>query len=127
MAKNTVVLKGNLTNEPFFDYLPGKDGPVPFMRFVLAVERHPPRPRGVDYIQVMAYGACATRSYAYLRAGSEIFVDGWLRIRDGKDERGKAMLRYEVVADELTFLRNIEWERGNEALARLGNEGNHGD
>ena len=56
MAKNPISLKGNLTRDPFFDYLDGRDGPVPFMRFTLAVDRHPPRQAGTDYLQVLVYG-----------------------------------------------------------------------
>ena len=37
MAKNSIALKGNLARDPFFDYLSGRNSPVPFMRFTLAV------------------------------------------------------------------------------------------
>jgi single-stranded DNA-binding protein len=115
MAKNSIALKGNLARDPFFDYLSGRNSPVPFMRFVLAVDRHPPRREGTDYLQVVAYGQRALHDHAFLRQGSEILVEGWLRTREGTDDRGESMLRTEVVAEEITFLRNIEWERGNEA------------
>lgn len=110
MAKNLTILKGNLTRDPFFDYLAGKDSPVPFMRFTLAVDRHPPRREGADYLPVVVYGPLALNDHPFLHQGSEILVEGWLRTRDGTDERGDPALRIEVVAEEITFLRNIAWE-----------------
>ena len=119
MAKNAITLKGNLTADPFFDYLDGKESPVPFMRFILAVDRHPPRRAGTDYLQVVAYGQTAEHDHAFLRQGSEILVEGWLRSRNGTDNDGQPAIRVEVVADEITFLRNIAWEKGNEAWAAV--------
>ena len=118
MAKNDVELKGNLTRDPHFDYLDGRDGPVSFMRFTLAVDRHPPRQRGTDYFQICAYGHRALNDHPYLRQGSEVFVEGWIRSRSGTDSHGEPATRIEVVAEEITFLRNIEWARGDEARAR---------
>jgi single-stranded DNA-binding protein len=69
-------------------------------------------------LQIVAYGQRALHDHAYLRQGSEILVEGWLRTREGTDDRGASMLRTEVVAEEITFLRNIEWERGNETWVR---------
>ena len=118
MAKNDVELKGNLTRDPHFDYLDGRDGPVPFIRFTLAVDRHPPRQQGTDYFQVCAYGHRALHDHPYLRQGSEVFVEGWMRSRGGTDSQGEPTTRIEVVAEEITFLRNIDWARGDEAKAR---------
>ena len=123
MAKNDVELKGNLTRDPHFDYLDGRDGPVPFMRFTLAVDRHPPRQQGTDYLQVVSYGQSALHDHAYLRQGSEIFVEGWVRTRNGTDASGNPATRIEVVAEEITFLRNIEWKRGDAAKTRSPKEG----
>ena len=99
MAKNDVELKGNLTRDPHFDYLDGRDGPVPFMRFTLAVDRHPPRQQGTDYLQVVSYGQSALHDHAYLRQGSEVFVEGWVRTRNGTDASGNPATRIEVVAE----------------------------
>ncbi len=119
MSKNIVTLKGSLTADPFFDYLDGKTSPTPFMRFVLAVDRPPSRRPGVDYLQVVAYGQVALHDHAFLQQGSEILVEGWLRTRSSaeRDSSGQSAIRVQVVADEITFLRNIAWERGNQAWA----------
>ena len=119
MAKNSISLKGNLTRDPFFDYLDGRDGPVPFMRFTLAVDRHPPRQAGTDYLQVLVYGQRALHDHAYLRQGSEVMVEGWIRTREGTDNSGQPATRIEVIAEEITFLRNIEWVRGDEMKAQV--------
>jgi single stranded DNA-binding protein len=119
MAKNSISLKGNLTRDPFFDHLDGRDGPVPYMRFTLAVDRHLPRQTGTDYLQVLAYGQRALHDHAYLRQGSEVLVEGWVRTRDGTDNNGRPATRIEVIAEEITFLRNIEWARGDEMKAQI--------
>jgi len=103
MARNNFVfLRGNLTDAPFYALLEGRDGPVPFMRFTLAVDS-----ARTDFIYVVAYGDRALHDHAFLRRGSEVAVQGRLRSR-----RVEGKVIYEVVADEVTFLRNIEWERG---------------
>ena len=66
MAKNSISLKGNLTCDPFFDHQDGRDGPVPFMRFTMAADPHPPRQAGTDYLQVLAYGQHSLHDHAYL-------------------------------------------------------------
>jgi single-stranded DNA-binding protein len=119
MAKNPISLKGNLTRDPFFDYLDDRDGPVPFMRFTLAVGRHPPRQAGTDYLQILVYGQRALHDHAYLRQRSEILVEGWIRTREGTDNSGQPATRIEVIAEEITFLRNIEWARGDEMKAHV--------
>ncbi len=123
MAKNTVTLKGNLAHDPFFDYLSGRsadrDGPTPFMRFTLAVDRTLDRQPGVDHLLIVAYGQLALHDHAFLRQGSEILVDGWLRARKGYNDRGEPLRIVEVVAQEITFLRNIAWEEGEEAWSRI--------
>jgi len=116
MAKNTVTLRGNLVSDPYFGFIDTADGQLPMMRFTLAVDRHPPRPSGTDYVQVCMYGPQAINSFAYLQQGSLILADGWIRSREGTDSSGKKMSRLEIVAEEITFLHNINWERGNAAL-----------
>jgi single-stranded DNA-binding protein len=113
MKKSAISLKGNVTRDPFFDRLDGRHGLVPFMRFTLAVDRHPPRQAGTDYLQVLVYGQRALHEQPYLRQGSEILVEGRIRTREGTDNSDQPAARIEV-PEEITFLRNIEWARGDE-------------
>lgn len=119
MSKNSVTVRGNLVSDPYFGFVEGAGRSVPLMRFTLAVDRHPPRPGGTDYIQVCSYGEQAAADLAFLRQGSLVLVDGWVRTREGTDSNNKPMMRTEVVAEEITFLHNIDWERGKAALAAI--------
>ena len=114
---NSATIRGNLAYDPFFDYLEGKERATPFTRFALAVDRQPPRPAGpADHLLVVAYGELAEYVHPYLRQGSEISVEGWIRARKGTNHHGAPMRVIEVVAEDITFIRNINWEQG-EAVA----------
>lgn len=119
MTNNHAFLKGNLTHDPFFDYLDGRDGPVPFMRFYLAVDRTPES--GADFFQVVSYGQRALHDFSFLQKGSEVAVTGWFRSRkvshNGKDSAETTLI--ELVADNVTFVRNINWARGKACLQEL--------
>jgi single stranded DNA-binding protein len=117
-SNNTVTVRGNLAYDPFFDYLQGKDGETPFTRFALAVDRQPPRTAGpADHLLVVVYGNLAERVHPYLRKGSEISVEGWLRARAGVNHHGEQMRITEVVAEDVEFIRNINWDEGNASAA----------
>ena len=119
MSKNFVTVRGNLVDDPYFGFVQGANGSVPLLRFTIAIDRHPPRPGGTDYIQVCSYGPRAAADFAFLQQGSLILVDGWIRSRNGTDSAGAPMTRVEIVGEEITFLHNIDWERGNAALAAI--------
>ena len=57
------------------------------------------------------------RVHPYLRKGSEVTVKGWLRAREGVNHHGEPMRVVEVVAEEVEFIRNINWEQGEAAAA----------
>jgi single stranded DNA-binding protein len=115
--KNSCRLRGNLTAAPKFMTL--RDSGVPFMRFYLAVPRDCPsssdgddggdRRQAVDYFQVVSYGRRAARDYPFLRKGSEVLVEGWLRMRMVPNGNGRSQRIYEVVAENILFLHNIAW------------------
>jgi single-stranded DNA-binding protein len=164
-VNNTVILKGNLSQEPYFDLVEGSDTPFlrfylavnqrnglaltllkgnvvqppyfdrvggsdrPFLRLYLAVNR-PPR-RGherretqdsrptADFLRVVAYDDAALFSYPYLQPGSELLIGGNLRARRRRLSGGKSETVVEVVADDITFLRKIKWEEGDAEQERL--------
>ena len=115
---NSATIRGNLAYDPFFDYLESKKGGMPFTRFALAVDRQSPRPAGpADHLLVVAYGELAEHVHPYLRQGSEISVEGWIRARKGTNHHGEPMRVIEVVAEDITFIRNINWEQGEAVVA----------
>jgi single-stranded DNA-binding protein len=120
---NHVILKGNLAQLPYFDMIPGDDGPRPFMRFYLAVDRPAADgakdKAGTDFFRVVAYEDLAMFSYPYLQPGSEVLVVGRLRARKRNLPDGKRQTVVEVVTTDITFLRKIDWETGDAARARI--------
>ncbi len=110
--KNSVQIQGRLTRAPHFSYVNSKNGTKPFLRFTLAVARRPPHDSGTDYVPVYVFGRRALLDQAFLKKGSEILVDGWLRTRKGEDSAGKEISRIEVIGLEITFLRNVDWKKG---------------
>ncbi len=116
-------LLGNLTQAPYFDYVGGDERP--FLRFYVAVNRprHDGNGQNADFLRVVAYDERAQLDYAYLRPGSEVLVKGNLRARKRKLSGGKTQTVIEVVvADEpraITFLHKIAWQEGDAARRRI--------
>lgn len=111
----TTVLKGNVTQPPYFDRV-GNDQ-RPFMRLYLAVNRLVGD--RADFVRVVSYDDCALFSYPYLQPGSEVLASGNLRARRRRVAGGKQETVIELVADDLTFIRKIDWERGDAERERL--------
>ena len=124
MANNHAFIKGNLTHDPTFDYLDGRNGEgvVPFMRFNVAVDREGPHySPGADFLQVVAYGKQALHDHAFLRRGSEVAVTARLRMRR-IGENGRQRILVELVANDITFVRNIDWARGQSHWRQVQSE-----
>ncbi len=121
MANNHAFIKGNLTHDPTFDYLEGRNGEgvVPFMRLNVAVDRE--SASGADFFQVVAYGKQALHDHAFLRQGSEVAVTARLRMRR-IGENGRQRILVELVADDITFVRNIDWARGRSHWRQVQSE-----
>jgi single-stranded DNA-binding protein len=80
----------------------------------------PERLHGGGFFRVVAYGSLARTCYPYLMKGSEVFVHGRLRVRRQyyhNGSEGKTVV--EVVARNIRFLRNINWEAGDLAGGRV--------
>ena len=79
---------------------------------------HIPNVRRVPYggyIRVVAYNDLALFTYPYLQARSLVFVHGRLQARKRVLPDGKRETVVEVVARDITFLRDIDWEAGDAA------------
>ena len=123
---NQVVLKGNLSQPPYFDFV-GDTGRA-FLRIYLAVDRpaaggtRGARDKTADFFRVVTYDDLALFSYPYLQPGSEVLVVGRLRARKRKLANGKRETIVEVVATDITFLRKINWEAGDAERDRIRQE-----
>jgi single-stranded DNA-binding protein len=77
------------------------------------------RLHGGGFFRVVAYGSLARTCYPYLVKGSEVFVHGRLRVRRQEFNNGRRTKTVvEVVARNIRFLRNINWEAGDLAAGR---------
>lgn len=119
---NQVILKGNLAQPPYFDYV-GDTG-RPFMRLYLAVDRPVPRSTAntrdtADFFRVVSYDDLALFAYPYLQPGSEVLVVGRLRARKRRLANGKRQTVIEIIARDITFLRKINWKDGDAERERI--------
>ena len=71
------------------------------------------------FIRVVAFHDLALFTYPYLRVGSLLFVRGRLQARKRQLANGKRKTVVEVVARDITFLRDTDKERGNAARDRI--------
>lgn len=79
----------------------------------------PPRLPYGGFIRVVAFRDLALFSYPYLQVGSLLFVRGRLQVRKRQLANGRKTTVVEVVAQDITFLRNTDRERGNAARERI--------
>jgi single-stranded DNA-binding protein len=96
---------GNVTHEPHFRYV--GTSRTPFLRLYLAVDH---ARDGTSFPRIVAYGDVAHQVHPYLQIGSKILVRGRYRQRKRTD---KLETVHEFVVDEVVFVDNIDWERGN--------------
>lgn len=116
------LLKGNVAQPPYFD-LVGKEK-RPFLRIYLAVDRPGRREekggrQKADFCRVVAYDDTALFTYPYLRPGSEVVVSGNLRARRRRLGDTKTKTVVEVLADDVTFVRKIDWKAGDAERDRI--------
>ena len=101
---NKSLLIGNLTRDPELKTMPsGK----PVCRFTVAVNEKRKKEDGsydqiTDFINVTCFGKPAENVKAFLRKGSQVYVEGKIKTRSWETPDGK---RYatEVVADKVQF------------------------
>jgi single-stranded DNA-binding protein len=104
---NHVFVVGNITSDMYYDtfQLDGKD--VPFLRMHLMVN-------GTDGagplsgLRIVVYDTLAELTYGYIQRGSRIAVIGYLQRRTHENQNV-----FEVVATDVQFIKNIDWERGD--------------
>lgn len=133
MSKNnTVILRGNLADDPYTQKM--SDG-TPYLRFFLVVERegglshnHGGDPQRADLIRVVEFGPRAELDYHYLRKGAETVVFGRLHSRAYKDLRSGVETRrnqLEVVTQFIVCGRGCDMDQGDrhrDEMAERGGE-----
>ena len=70
----------------------------------------------VKGLRIMAYGTLAEIVYGHVQKGSRIGVEGHLQIRERANSPSPA---FEIVAEHVEFLRNIDYETGKRMMEDL--------
>ncbi|MDD5369138.1 MAG: single-stranded DNA-binding protein [Anaerolineaceae bacterium] len=108
MARNNHVwVKGDITGDIYFDVLKLDGKEVQFLRMYI-MTKGVKGAAAVKGLRICVYGPMAELVYGYVHKGSRIGVTGHIQQRHTHD--GKMV--FEVVAAEVDFLRNIDWEAG---------------
>jgi hypothetical protein len=119
MARNNHVwVKGDMTGDIYYDilHLDGKD--IQYLRLYLMI-KGVTGAAGVKGLRVCVYGPLAELVYGHVRKGSRLGIIGHIQQRTIKN--GKMV--FEIVAVEVDFLRNIEWETGKRVREDLVQRG----
>jgi len=119
---NKVLLIGNLTRPPELRYTPSGTA-VADLR--LAVNNDYTTQSGERreepcFLTVVVWGKQAESCSEYLDKGSEIFVEGRLRIRDWESRDGQKRTATEVVAQRVQFMSRTKGGGGSRPPAAVG-------
>jgi len=108
MARNNHVwVKGDITGDIYFDIFKLDNKDVQFLRLYLMV-KGVKGANGVKGLRTCVYGPLAELVYGHVRKGSRLGVIGHIQQRTTR--QGKMV--FEIVANEIDYVRNIDWETG---------------
>lgn len=119
MARNNHVwVKGDITGDIYYDVfkLDGKE--VQYLRLYTMI-KGVIGAAGVKGLRTCVYGPLAELVYGHVRKGSRIGVIGHIQQR--RTRKGKFV--FEIVAEEVEFLRNIDWQTGERVRKDLVQRG----
>jgi len=108
VARNNLAwFKGDITGDIYYDnfHLDSKD--VQYLRLYLMIKGGVGA-AAVKGVRVCVYCPLAELVYGHVRKGSRLGVIGHIQQRTTR----KGNQVFEVVAEEVEFLRNIDWEAG---------------
>ena len=118
MARNNhLMIMGDITGDIYFDTITLSGKTMQYLRMLLflkAVEGS----ASVEGLRVVVYGPLAELTYGHVQKGSRIAVFGHIqqRVHDGNR-------LFEIVAEEIQYLRNVDWERGEQIRMDLVKRG----
>ena len=119
MARSNIALiKGDITSDIYYDVFTQNGKAVPFLRVYLMVNGTPDA-KEIKGLRVVFYGYLAELSEAHLQKGSRIQIEGHIQMRRAPN----GSPTFEVVAEDVEFLRNITWERGQKRLEEMSANG----
>jgi hypothetical protein len=108
--------RGDITGDIYFDYLrPQNQDPIPYVRLYLMIDGSP-ESKPVKGLRVLIYGNLAELVYGHVQKGSRIGVEGHIQLRYRPNITTPV---FEIVAERIEFIRNIDYERGKQMVAEL--------
>ncbi len=115
---------GNLTWDPELKHL---DNGTPVATLGLASNRtytagDGERREEVCYINVTVWGRVAETCCQYLRTGSQVLVEGRLKLDRWEDEEGNPRSKHEIVANTVQFLGSPRDREGGDFVREEGGE-----
>ena len=115
---NHVSVKGDITGDIYYDILDIGEKQTPYLRLYMMIngsrEAYP-----VKGLRICMYGLLAELTYAHVQKGSRIFVEGHVQTRTRRNNE----VVVEIVAEDVDFIRNIDYERGNRVAEELRSRG----
>lgn len=100
MSLNKVILIGRLTNDPQMRSTVNSQ----ICGINLAINEKSSQGEHVEFVRVTLFNRLAEISGKYLRKGSQVYVEGKLRIRKYTDRDGVEKQSTEVLANEMQML-----------------------
>ena len=117
---NLTWQRGDITGDIYFDYLhPDNQPPLPYVRLYLMIEGSPGA-KPVKGLRILVYGTLAELVFGHVQKGSRIGVEGHIQLRYRPNITTPV---FEVVAERIEFIRNIDYERGKQVIADLKQRG----
>jgi single-stranded DNA-binding protein len=115
MARNNrVAVQGDITGDIYYDVLQLANKSLPFLRRYMMINGSRAS-KEVKGLRVVFYGILAELAEAHLQKGSRVEVEGHIQIRQVKGEG----IVVEVVAEDVDFIRNVDWEKGRKRYAEM--------
>lgn len=119
MARNNLVwIKGDITGDIYYDLFRLNEKEIQYLRLYLMV-KGVIGASAVKGLRVCVYGPLAELAFGYVRKGSRLGVIGHIQQRVSR----KGDTVFEIVADEVEFLRNIDWDAGERTRKDLVERG----
>lgn len=105
---NKVFLIGRLTRDPELRYTTNQSAVA---NFSIAVDRNFRREDGTqetDFINIEVWNKPAENVNKYLKKGSQVAIDGSIRMDRFNDKDGNVRTTYRVVANNVQFLSKVD-------------------
>jgi hypothetical protein len=119
---NFIWVRGDITGDIYFDHLrPQNEDPIPYIRLYLMIDGTP-EAKPVRGLRILVYGALAELVYGHVQKGSRIGVEGHIQLRQRPNIPTPV---FEIVAERVEFIRNIDYERGKQIVAELKGRQKH--